>query len=63
MCRKLVLVGWVLLIHGDAEQARVLMALFVSIVFFGLNLRFRPQRRCAVDGCKLPFAAAGCFHR
>eukprot|EP00966_Prymnesium_polylepis_P086447 2001199-Prymnesium_polylepis.1 len=49
MCRKLVVTGWVLvLIPGDSEQARVLVALFVSIGFFGLNLRFIPQRRCAI---------------
>ena len=50
MCRKLILTGWVLLIHGDAEQARVIVAIFVSISFFGLNLRFRPQQRYAVVG-------------
>jgi len=44
MCRKLTLTGWVLQIHGDAEQARVIVALFVSITFFGLNLRFKPLR-------------------
>ena len=47
MCRKLTLTGWVLLIRGDAEQARVIAALFVSVTFFGLNLRFKPLRRCA----------------
>jgi len=45
MCRKLVLCGWVLSINEDAEQARVVVALFTSITFFGLNLRFRPLRR------------------
>ena len=45
MCRKLTLTGWVLLIRGNAEQARVIVALFLSICFFGLNLCFRPQRR------------------
>jgi hypothetical protein len=45
MCRKLILTGWVLLISEDAEQARVMVALLVSITFFGLNLRFRPLRR------------------
>ena len=45
MCRKLVVTGWVLVISGDAEQARVFIALFVSISFFGLNLRFQPLRR------------------
>jgi hypothetical protein len=48
MCRKLILTGWVLMIRGNAEQARVIAAIFVSISFFGLNLRFRPQRRCAM---------------
>ena len=45
MCRKLTVTGWVLLISEDAEQARVIVALFVSIAFFGLNLRIRPLRR------------------
>ena len=44
MCRKLTLTGWVLTIRGNAELARVIVALFVSISFFGLNLRFRPLR-------------------
>ena len=35
------------MINEDAEQARVVVALFVSISFFGLNLRFKPQRRYA----------------
>eukprot|EP00966_Prymnesium_polylepis_P300029 6933362-Prymnesium_polylepis.1 len=48
MCRKLTLTGWVLVVASeDAVQARVVMALFVSITFFGLNLRFKPLRRCA----------------
>ena len=47
MCRKLTLTGWVLLIRGEAEQARVITALFVSIGFFGLNLRFRPLKESA----------------
>jgi len=45
MCRKLTVTGWVLLIRADAEQARVVVALCVSITFFGLNLRFQPLRR------------------
>eukprot|EP00966_Prymnesium_polylepis_P166785 3855261-Prymnesium_polylepis.2 len=45
MCRKLALTGWVLQIKGDAEQARVTVALFVSITFFGLNPRFAPLRQ------------------
>ena len=48
MCRKLTLTGWVLLFRGDAELARVIAALFVSITFFGLNLRFSPLRQCVV---------------
>ena len=47
MWRKLTVTGWVLLIQ-DAEQARVIVALFVSITFCVLNLRFRPLRRCAL---------------
>ena len=47
MCRKLVLVGWVLMIGEGAEHARAVVALFVSISFFGLNLRFKPLRRYA----------------
>ena len=30
MCRKLTLTGWVLQIRGEAEQARVIVALFVD---------------------------------
>ena len=37
--------GWVLLISEDFEQARVLVALLVSITFFGLHLSIRPLRR------------------
>eukprot|EP00966_Prymnesium_polylepis_P323126 7379339-Prymnesium_polylepis.1 len=33
-----------MLINESAEQARVVVALFVSITFFGLNLRFKPVR-------------------
>ena len=33
MCRKLVLCGWVLLISEHAEQARLVVALLVSITF------------------------------
>ena len=47
MCRKLTLTGWVLLIDDDAEQARVLVALLVSMAIFGLRLSIRPLRRCA----------------
>eukprot|EP00966_Prymnesium_polylepis_P142920 3299536-Prymnesium_polylepis.2 len=42
--------GWILLIDEGAEQARAIVALLVSIGFFGLNLRIRPQRRCAAVG-------------
>jgi hypothetical protein len=44
MCRKLTLTGWVLQIRGNSEQARVTVAIFVSITFFGLNLRFKPLK-------------------
>ena len=37
--------GWVLIISEESEQARVIVAIFVSITFFGLNLRFQPLRR------------------
>ena len=47
MCRKLVLSGWVLLISEKAEQARVLVALFVSIAFLAMRFSLRPLRRCA----------------
>eukprot|EP00966_Prymnesium_polylepis_P181728 4209780-Prymnesium_polylepis.1 len=47
--RKLILCGCVMVIPEEAEQARVIAALFVSIIFFGLNLRFQPLRRTA-DG-------------
>ena len=45
MCRKLTLTGWVLLISEDAEQARVLLALLTTILFFGLRLTLRPLKR------------------
>ena len=44
VCIPVVAAGWVLLIR-HAEQGRVFVAVFVSITFFGLNLRFRPLRR------------------
>eukprot|EP00966_Prymnesium_polylepis_P108484 2511345-Prymnesium_polylepis.1 len=50
MCRKLILVGWVLVIRDEAEQARVLVALFVSITFFGFRLTLRPLKRYAESG-------------
>jgi hypothetical protein len=40
-------IGWVLLIGEDAEQARVLVALIVSIAFLSLHLSIRPLRRYA----------------
>ncbi|KAL1527507.1 hypothetical protein AB1Y20_008897 [Prymnesium parvum] len=45
MCRKLVLTGWVLLIPEKSEQARVLVALLVSILFLSLHLAAKPHRR------------------
>eukprot|EP00966_Prymnesium_polylepis_P132894 3071932-Prymnesium_polylepis.2 len=38
--------GWVLLISDDFEQARVLVALFVSITFLTLHVSAKPYRRC-----------------
>ena len=46
MCRKLTLTGWVLLIGEDFEQARVLVALIVSIFFLTMHLSYKPLRRC-----------------
>jgi hypothetical protein len=49
LCRKLVLVGWLLLIPDDAQQARVLVAILFSVAFFGLRLLFMPTLRCAAQ--------------
>jgi hypothetical protein len=40
--------GWVLLIQ-DAVEARVLMALLVSVTFLALHLLIRPIQRCFPD--------------
>ena len=48
MCRKLALTGWVLLIGEESEQARVLVALLVSIAFLALHLSIKPLRRCVL---------------
>jgi len=45
MCRKLILCGWVVLIPDDAQQARVLAALVVSISFLVLRLSLKPLKR------------------
>lgn len=45
MCRKLALVGWVLLIGEQSELARVLVALIVSISFLALHFAVKPTRR------------------
>lgn len=45
MCRKLVLTGWILLIGEDFEQARVLIAIMISVLFLVLHLTFRPLLR------------------
>ena len=45
MCRKLTLTGWVLLITEEYEQARVLVALLVSIAFLALHLSIKPLKR------------------
>ena len=39
--------GWVLLIEEDAEQARVLLALLVCVVFLVLRVTVKPLHRCA----------------
>ena len=44
--RKLVLTGWLLLVE-KAVQARVLIALLVSVFFLSLHLFVKPLRRCA----------------
>eukprot|EP00966_Prymnesium_polylepis_P238306 5511682-Prymnesium_polylepis.1 len=45
MCRKLALTGWVLLIGEDYEQARVLVALLVSVSFMAIHLAIKPLKR------------------
>eukprot|EP00966_Prymnesium_polylepis_P004455 102562-Prymnesium_polylepis.1 len=45
MSRKLILTGWVLLIREDFEQARVVLALLVSVAFLAVRLTVRPVRR------------------
>jgi len=45
MCRKLALTGWVLLIKEESEQARVLVALLVSVAFVALTLSIKPCKR------------------
>ena len=47
MCRKLALCGWVLVIGEEYEQARVLVAIFVSTAFLALHLCIQPLKRCA----------------
>ncbi|KAL1496398.1 hypothetical protein AB1Y20_016353 [Prymnesium parvum] len=45
MCRKLALTGWVLFVEEKHEQARVLVALIVSISFLALRMNVRPTLR------------------
>mmetsp|Transcript_34887 Transcript_34887/g.96345 ORF Transcript_34887/g.96345 Transcript_34887/m.96345 type:complete len:1229 (-) Transcript_34887:3353-7039(-) len=45
MCRKLVLTGWVLLISGEHEQLRVLVALVVSFSYMTLHVAIKPLQR------------------
>ncbi|KAL1525655.1 hypothetical protein AB1Y20_020505 [Prymnesium parvum] len=45
MCRKLALTGWVLFVEEEHEQARVLVALIVSISFLALRMNVRPTLR------------------
>jgi hypothetical protein len=42
-----VALGWLLLIKEDHEQARVLVAILVSVLFLALHLSVKPLRRCA----------------
>eukprot|EP00966_Prymnesium_polylepis_P148230 3424137-Prymnesium_polylepis.1 len=62
MCRKLILTGWVLLISEHAEQARVNVALLVSILFIVLRLSLKPLRwytlREPFDEAPAPVASA-----
>ena len=61
LCRKLTLVGWVLLIGDEFEQARVLVALFLSIAFLTLHVSIKPFIRChfARDPHPLPETCCG----
>ena len=47
MFRKLFLTGFVLLIDEGSEQARILVAILVSVTFLALQLTIRPHKRCA----------------
>jgi hypothetical protein len=46
MFRKLFLTGFVLLIDEGSEQARILVAILVSVTFLALQLTVRPHKRC-----------------
>ena len=46
MTRKLSICGWVLLIEESSEQARLLVALLLSVTFLSVRLALRPFRRC-----------------
>ena len=48
MCRKLTLTGWVLLLSEETEQARVIVALLVSISFLALHFSIMPFQRYAL---------------
>jgi hypothetical protein len=61
MCRKLTMTGWVLMVKEDAEHARVLVALLVSIVFLVLELVVNPLKRC-VGGRSNRDAGSSCLH-
>ena len=47
MFRKLTLTGWIMLINEDAIQARIIVALLVSVVFLTMKLTIKPLKRCA----------------
>eukprot|EP00966_Prymnesium_polylepis_P226443 5238033-Prymnesium_polylepis.2 len=53
MCRKLILVGWVVLIDQEAVLARVLVALLVSMCFLVLHITLKPLKRFAVRDFEL----------
>jgi hypothetical protein len=47
MCRKLALTGWLLLIEESFEQARVMVAILVSVFFMAIHIAVKPFKRCA----------------
>jgi hypothetical protein len=60
MCRKLTLVGWVLPISEKSEEARIVVALLVSVALLALHFAIRPLKRCAAPN---PNRAEAHHHR